>query len=191
MRNALAALLTLFLAAGLATHAAAQQIDVEALAKQPGFQVTKKMVRGEEVTEIRKATVGITISRQGTIGSDNGDTAILCAWQIYVDLKLASDICFPNSEPELKSDLADAVEALKNFIVANSLTPVARTDLDAFVQKRWTEKFSRVPKSVAGTEKCPMRDWLADFQKDGQEKRRADVAKMLAVPRPPVMNPCL
>jgi hypothetical protein len=83
------------------------------------------------------------------------------------------------------------VGAWRRSSVANSLTPVARMDLDAFVQRRWTEKFSRVPKSVAGTEKCPMRDWLADFQKDGREKRRADVAKMLAVPRPPVMNPCL
>src|SRR5260370_31697699 len=188
MRNALATLLILFLAAGATTHARAQQINLDALAKQPGFQVTTKVVKGEEVTEIRKATVVITISPRGTVGWDSGHTAILCAWQIYVDLKLTSDIRCPDSEPELKRDLTDAVEGLKDFIVANSLTPVARTDLDAFVQKRWTEKFSRVPKSVAGTEKCPMLDWLADFQKDGQEKRRAELATMLACPRPPGMN---
>ena len=175
------------LATGIATRGFAQQIDVDALAKTPGFTVTKKIEKGEEIVEIRKATVVIRMSRGGIIGTDS-DIAIQCAWQIYADLKVVADFCYPESELELKEDLTAAVEDLKSFIVANSLTPVARKDLDAWVQTR-AQKLAGRPRTEATTTYC--RDHLGDFQKDGREKRRADVAKMLAVPRPPVMNPCL
>lgn len=168
----------------------AQDIDLEALAKRPGFTITKKVVKGEEIVEIRKASVVIQKTRDGMLGTDD-DTAVMCMWEIYVDLKLASDFCFPDSERELKEDMADAVEHLKDFIVANNLTPVTRAQLDTIVQNRWKDKFAKMPSSLAGTQRCPMRDWLEDFKADGREKRRADVAKALAVSRPPVMNPCL
>lgn len=178
----------LMIAGGVAC-AFAQQIDFDALAKRPGFQVTKRVVNGEEIIELRKGSVMIEKSRDGIMGVDS-DTAVLCVWDEYVNLHVAADYCFPDSERELREDFADAVERFKDFIVANSLTPVTRGDLDAYVEKRRAEMHSRMPKTPPGAPRCPKTDMFIDYQADGREKRRADVATILAVPRPPVMNPC-
>ena len=108
-----------------------------------------------------------------------------------VNLLIGAEYCFPDSERELREDFADAIERFKTFIVANSLTPVSRSDLDASVEKRRAEFLARVPQTPPGTPRCTKLDFFADYQADGREKRRADVTKILAVPRPPVMNPCL
>ena len=183
-----------FLLAGLtlggsAVSASAQQIDYDELAKRPGFTVTRKTVKGEEIVTIRKASVEIEVSSKGTLGTD-GDAAVLCLWNEYVKLHVAADYCFPDSERELREDFADAVEQFKKFIVANTLTPVSRSSLDVFVEKRRTELLSHTPQTPAGAPRCPKTELFVDYQADGREKRRADVAKILAVPRPPVMNPC-
>jgi hypothetical protein len=173
-------------AGGAATLA--QQLDYDEIARRPGFTVTKRTVDGQEVVQIRKAT--ITIDKDGMMGVDS-DTAVLCAWKEYVNLHVGADYCFPDSERELREDAADAVEQFKNFIVANSLAPVSRGDLDAFVEKRRAELMSHAPKTPVGAPRCPRLDFFVDWQADGRDKRRADVAKILAVPRPPVLNPCL
>lgn len=169
--------------------ASAQQLDYDEIAKRPGFTVSRKTVNGDEVVQIRKATVTIEIDKNGAIGLDR-DAAVLCLWKEYVNLHNAADYCFPDSERELREDFADAVERFKDFIVANSLAPVTRSELNAFVEKRRREMIARMPKPAAGAQRCPRLDYFADYQADGHEKRRADVAKILAVPRPPVMNPC-
>ena len=188
MRNALIAGFLGLAIAGGSTCVFAQQIDLNALAKRPDFQVTRK--DGDDVVEIRKASVVITKGRDGLMAIDS-DTAVLCVWTIYVGLHVAADYCFPDSERDLKEDFAGAIERFKDFIVANSLTPVTRSDLDAYVEKRRAELISHALKTPIGAPRCPKLDFFADYQADGREKRRADVAKMLAVPRPPVMNPCL
>jgi hypothetical protein len=174
--------------AGVATAGFAQQLDLDALARRPDFQVTRK--DGDRVIEVRKKSVVISKGGDGIVGIDS-DRAVLCAWNEYVTLLIGADYCFPNSERELKEDFADAVERFKTFIVANSLTPVSRNDLDASVEKRRTEFLARMPQRPPGTPRCAKLDFFADYQADGREKRRADVAKILEVPRPPVMNPCL
>ena len=189
MRNALAAGFLCLALAIWGACALAQEIDVDALAKRPGFLVTKKVINGKEVVEIRKATVTINIDKDGMMGVDQ-DTAVLCVWSEYVNLHIGADYCFPDGERELKEDFADAVEHFKDFIVANSLTPVTRSDLDAYVEKRRAELISRMSKTAGGAPRCPKLDFFVDYQADGRKKRRADVAKILAIPRPPVMNPC-
>src|ERR1700761_7722341 len=113
---------TLVVVAGGMT-AVAQQLDYNEIAKRPGFTVTRETVNGEEVVTIRKSTVTIHIDKKGAMGVDQ-DTAVMCGWTIYVGLHVAADYCFPDSEKELREDFADAVERFKDFIVANSLTPV-------------------------------------------------------------------
>lgn len=191
MPKALIALLSLLALAGSVAGARAQQIDVEAISKRPGFQVTKKVVHGEEITEIRYATVVIEITRDGAIGSDSGKVAIFCAWDIYVGLMLGADYCYPDSHWELKEDLVDAVERLEGFIVANSLTPITREQLEAAVQRRRKEFVDGISRMPAHGPRCPSTSWIDELQRDGRAKRRADVTEMLAVPRPPVLNPCL
>lgn len=173
---------------GIATAGFAQQLDLDALALRPDFEVTRK--DGDRVIEVRKNSVVISKSGDGLLGIDS-DRAVLCAWNEYVGLLIAAEYCFPDSERELREDFADAVERFKTFIVANSLTPVSRSDLDAAVEKRRAELLARIPRTPPGAPRCARLDIFADYQADGREKRRADVAKILATPRPPVMNPCL
>jgi hypothetical protein len=189
MRRRLIALFaTLVVVAGGAA-ALAQQLDYDEIAKRPGFTVTRETVNGEVPVTIRKATVTIHINKNGAMGVDQ-DTAVLCVWNEYTKLHIGADYCFPDSERELREDFADAVERFKDFIVANSLSPVSRSDLDAYVEKRRTDFLARVPKAEPGVPRCPRTDMFTDYRADGREKRRADVARILATPRPPVMNPC-
>ena len=170
--------------------ALAQQLDYDKIAKRPGFTVTKKMVNGHEAVQIRKATVTIDIDENGAVGVDR-DTAVLCLWNEYTKLHIGADYCFPDSEREMREDFADAVERFKDFIVANSLQPVSRSDLDAYVANRRADFLARAPRTEPGAPRCPRTGMFTDYQADGREKRRAEVARILATPRPPVMNPCL
>lgn len=190
MRLRLIALFATLVVGSGGMAARAQQLDYDEIAKRPGFAMTRETVKGEEVVTIRKATVTIQIDKKGALGIDQ-DTAVMCVWTIYVGLHVAADYCFPDSEKELREDFADAVEHFKDFIVANSLTPVRRSDLDAYVETRRKELLARASKLPAGAPRCARTDMFTHYQADGGEKRRADVARMIAVPRPPVMNPCL
>jgi hypothetical protein len=183
----LAAMIALLAIIGGAQLALAQQLDLEEEARRPGFTVTKKIVNGEEIVEIRKATVVIEMSSKGTLGMDS-DTAVLCAWDSYISAKLGADFCFPDSEPELREDLADALERFKDFIVANSISPVQRDELDVYAQRKFARTFAKPP-SPPNAERC--QNYLGEFKARGREKRREDVAKILAVPRPPVLAPCI
>jgi hypothetical protein len=184
-----AAAFTIALAVG-PSGTRAQQLDYDEIAKRPGYTVTKTIEDGHEVVRIRKETVVITIDSKGMIGIDRSGAAVLCFWDIYVNLKVGADYCFPDSERELKEDSADAVERFKDFIVANSLTPITRDSLDAYVERQRAELASRGPKTATGQPHCTKLDSFEYFQTAGRDKRRAEVAKILAVPRPPVLNPC-
>ncbi|HTR83322.1 MAG TPA: hypothetical protein VMI56_02515 [Reyranella sp.] len=168
--------------------------DLDALAKQPGFTVTKKIENGEEVVEIRKSTVTIRKTKDGTTGFDSSPHgAVGCAWMSYIRLKAAADYCYPDSHAELRQDLAWTVDRLKKFIVANEIGPITEAQLDAEVQ-RLADKWAKAPQRPAGVERCPKgrtpADWLSDLEQMGHEKFRADIDATLAEPRPPVNNPC-
>ena len=190
MRVRWIALFALIVVGARGAAALAQQLDYDEIAKRPGFTVTKKMVNGDEVVQIRKATVTIDIGKDGALGVDQ-DTAVLCLWNEYTKLHIGADHCFPDSEREMREDFADAVERFKDFIVANSLRPVSRSELDAYVEKRRTDFLAHAPKAEPGAQRCPRTDMFTDYRADGREKRRAEVTRILATPRPPVMNPCL
>jgi hypothetical protein len=189
MRLCLIALFaTLAVTAGGMT-ALAQQLDYDEIAKRPGFIVIRKVVNGHEVVQIRRATVTIDIDKDGMMGVDQ-DTAVLCVWNEYTKLHIGADYCFPDSEREMREDFSDAVERFKDFIVANSLGPVSRSDLDAYVERRRADFLAHAPRTESGAPRCPKTDMFTDYQADGRAKRRAEVARILATPRPPVMNPC-
>lgn len=189
MRLRWIALFALLAVGARETAALAQQLDYDEIAKRPGFTVTREIVKGQEVVRIRKATVTIDIDKDGMLGVDR-DTAVLCLWNEYTKLHIGADYCFPDNEREMREDFADAVERFKDFIVANSLTSVRRSDLDAYVAKRRADFLAQAPKADPGAPRCPRTDLFTDYRADGREKRRAEVARILATPRPPVMNPC-
>src|SRR5258708_16467804 len=133
-----AAILALSLAAPLASYAPVrgQGVNLDAIAAQPGAQTTTTANKdGSEVKEV-KLPNGVTfhqVRRNGdtqTFGNDvSGHGAVLCAWEIYNALAAAIEICPEYRSEPLKADLADAIDRINNFIVANSLSPVTKTEL--------------------------------------------------------------
>ncbi len=180
-----------FLLVIAAAAAAAQPLDLEAIARQPGTEIVKRTENGAEVVEIRRGGVTVVIRDGQQVGTDTSrHGAVLCSWEMMVGLKAAADICFPQEFTEVSELLGEAIAAYDTFIVANSLTPVTKADLEARAEER-------ARRLKAGGQAClnMRRDLLEPFAERLKTRSRAEVmrsvAEALSVPRPPVMNPCL
>jgi hypothetical protein len=145
---------------------------------------------------------GVVISEgpDGRVGMDmSGHGAVLCVWRIYLAVAVYWDTCFPDEDREARQELAKGIEAINAFILANSVPPVSKADLDARIA-RDREQLLALPKEKidhaclarpedgdAGT-LAAMRSRMRSIP---PEEFRAGIADLLSVPRPPVMNPCL
>jgi hypothetical protein len=169
------------------------ELDLAALAKQPGTEVIRRAEGGKEIVEIRRG--GVVITREHGIAiaavDRSGHGAVLCAWRIYVDTLAALDVCQPGAHEELRQDLIQATEAIADFIVANSLTPVRKADLEAYIAKRRAE--TQAQRDSAGKICSPefLEDSLPKMEAVPHAERQAETVDMLSVPRPPVLDPCL
>jgi hypothetical protein len=176
----------------LSWSAVAQPIDIDAIAKQPGTEIIKRSDNGSEIIEIRRGGVVATVKNgQLTSAYDlSGHGAIWCVWMIYVEMKVAIDRCFPGQFDELSDLLTDQIEAMNEFIVANSLTPVTKADQQKMYEAQVSRSHIR-----AGSNACHSirRDFIDQFEAqlrtDGYAALKRKFEQTLAVPRPPVMNP--
>lgn len=190
MRRLLVALMSLL----LASAAAAQPLDLDAIAKQPGTQVTKRTENGWEVVEIRRSTVTVTIDRDGETSIDGSGKAVLCYWNLAIMAKMAIDLCYPGEFPQLSKMLGEEIDAMNVFVAANSLRPVTKAQLEKRIQER-------MQKAAAGIKKAgvpPAQNKVCQRQREedliplnaGLEKYREEFRQVVAVPRPPALNPC-
>ena len=188
-----AAILVSSLAVSLAayTPATGQGVTLDAIAAQPGAQTTTtKNNDGSEVTEVRLpgGVVFHQERRNGktlTSGHDlSGHGAVLCTWSIYVAMAAALELCPELRNEPLKADLANAIDRINDFIVANSLSPVTKAELER-----------RAASATEDTSQLCRSDGVAQMIKSAgsasHDKLMSSVADLLSVPRPPVMNPCL
>jgi hypothetical protein len=189
-----AAILALSLAASVASYTPVrgQGVNLDAVAAQPGAQTTTTVHEdGSEDTEVTlpNGVVFHQVRRNDntqTFASDvSGHGAVLCSWGIYVALEAALEICPEYRNEPLKAELADAIDRINDFIVANSLSPVTKTELEkrAASSRRDVSQLCQPDSPVAGM--------LKSFQSMPHDKFMSSVADLLSVPRPPVMNPCL
>lgn len=116
---------------------------------------------------------------------DTKHGAVGCIWLIYASMKAELDACFP-AETDLRNAFTTIVDELKQFIIANSITPITQGELDAFLVTR--------TKSYNG--KCKERtpDEMQQFISESKEhidKHQQKIKDSLSIPRPPVTNPCL
>jgi len=188
-----AAIFVASLAVSLASYAPAtgQGVTLNAIAAQPGAKTTTtKNNDGSEVTEVRLPS-GVVFSQQRRNGQTltyaadvSGHGAVMCSWEIYVGVAAALEICPEFRNEPLKADLANAIDRINDFIVANSLSPVSKAEVEKAAASR-REAASRLCRSddFAGMIKA-----LGSMSHD---KLMSSVADLLSVPRPPVMNPCL
>jgi hypothetical protein len=179
--------LALILVAGTA-HG--QPLDLDAIGRQPGTEITRQ---GDNV-EIRRGGVTVIVDRNGgELGVDRSGTAVLCYWGIAIMAKISADLCYPGEFTELSRTLGEQIAAINDFIVANSLRPVTKDSLEKTIADRYAETAGRMKAvGVPPAQYCrrereaflePWNANLGDFRQSFQA--------VLAVPRPPVMNPCL
>lgn len=174
-----------------ADAAVAQSTNLDALARRPGMEVTRRNDDGSRILEVRQATVTLSLQDGAVVGFDSSPHgAVLCAWEIVVGMKTVADVCFPGEFSEASTVLGEVIEAYDDFIVANSLTPVTKAELQA----RFEERRLRAQPS-SGICRTVRRAFLEPLAAELKSKSRAEVkaaySQTIAAPRPPVMNPCL
>jgi hypothetical protein len=186
-----AAIFVSSLAVCLASYAptAGQGVNLETIGAQPGAQTTTTVNKdGSEDTVVKfpNGVVFRSVGRNGEtriFGADHsGHGAVLCSWEIYVTLAAALEICPRYRNESLRASLASAVDRINDFIVANSLFPVAKTELEKRAASKREVRLCR-SRGVAGM--------LKSVGSVSHDKLMSGVADLLSVPRPPVMNPCL
>jgi len=116
----------------------------------------------------------------------SGAGAVLCAWSIYLSVQAQTTACALPRRPT--DDAIDqAIIAIDEFILANSSLHPTKSMLEDF---KHNAAASEVSGARRGPKFCTNQD-LERFRSLSPEKIQASVKALLAVPREPVMNPCL
>jgi hypothetical protein len=117
----------------------------------------------------------------------SGAGAVLCVWSIYLSTQAQTAACALPRRPT--DDAIDqAIDAIDNFIIANSSLHPTKAMLEAFKRDAAAEELTSLRR--AQPQFCERRD-LERFRSISPEQIRAGLKTLLAVPREPVMNPCL
>ena len=161
-----------------------------------------RIVKNKDGTETRTldfpGKVQITETRsiygsQGSMGSDNsGKGAILCTWMIYGTTKHFLDVCGGKNDQGARMRLDKTIDKINDFIVANSLTPVTKDELNKKIKTMGFDE-SRMSKEEL-LKVCQSKDMrsFGDYARTTPEdKFNAAIEDALSIPRPPVLNPCL
>jgi hypothetical protein len=114
---------------------------------------------------------------------DNERGAVLCSWLIVIDLKATSETCHQGRNQPLDDALQKSLDDITSFVVANS--------------SRKAEEFkasTSLQLSLAKAEAICTGDateFYKNFTSSGEKGIHEWTSKLLEIPRPPVMNPCL
>jgi hypothetical protein len=112
--------------------------------------------------------------------------AVLCAWSIYLSIQAETTACGMARRP-VDDAFDEAIAAIDEFILANSSLHPTRAALDDF-KRRAAE--SHVSAARQRGRFCTNGD-IERFRSISADHIRTSVKSLLAVPREPVMNPCL
>lgn len=174
-----------------ASTAHAQPLDLDAIAKQPGTEV----IRNGDKVEIRRAGVTVQIDKDGETSIDHSGKAVLCYWNMAIIAKMSADLCYPGEFTELSKEMGERIAAMNDFIVANSLRPVTKAELE----KKIAERFAKAAAGIKAAGVPPAENKVCQRQREedliplnaGLAKYREEFKEVTAVPRPPAFNPCM
>lgn len=144
--------------------------------------------QGNKITRIEFPS-GVTIEKspQGSVGMDgSGRGAVLCTWEIYIQVRGMLETCSTKETLPFRVLMDKGINRINDFIVENSLEPISKKQLQTTILKKM-EKTNK-DKSI-----CQSEDWIKIMQNftSQAEDFNKSIELLLAVPRPPVMNPCL
>lgn len=121
---------------------------------------------------------------------DSGHGAVLCIAMINASLKAYADTCEPEGGEEISVALGESLADIAKFSGQNGDRSEAEytTFINSYYEREMAEareKGKEYCSSSAATE------FYAPMAKAKVEDIRKATAKMLSVPRKPLMNPCL
>jgi hypothetical protein len=157
---------------------------------------TKLVISEPEAGKMRTSLIfpaGVVMLEEGINVDNSGHGAVLCSWEIFLDVRAALENCASEEDKKLKKVVDNSIGRINDFIVANSLTSVTKNE----VERSAREKIARERKQFAvmskeGQKKACSSNFLQHFTRyvsDG--KFEQEINELLSVPRPPVLNPCL
>jgi hypothetical protein len=179
--------------------------DVErAIKSLPDASIEAQQQADGSISETVKLPSGVSFvihhpQKGGTnvTGLDNsGHGAVMCAWEIYVKISIAADICSATDKEDITQRLSGAIRRIDGFIIENSPTPMSQADLDRRKERIRADAIAALARlsNDEATRKCRTDDasrMLERLKSQPAEKFEMGVDDLLSVPRPPVMNPCL
>ncbi|MGE3623736.1 MAG: hypothetical protein AB7H77_07700 [Bdellovibrionales bacterium] len=121
--------------------------------------------------------------------------AVLCTWTKYVELISYGTVCGFDADTGLQPVLADAIARMDKFITENSgITQSQLNEKKNLVLIHQKEEAARatpndLAKACSGLDSFIGGAYLKLKDTD-PEQIRAGIARLLAVPRKPVMEPC-
>ncbi len=163
----------------------------EEISKRPDVKISTE--NGRKTAHFSSG-VSMTSKHKGVDRSGKG--AVLCGWEMYVALRNMVEICSPSEESEIMKNLNYAIEKTNDFIVANSLHPVTKADLEKGIKARLIV----LKEDMSMLEEYDIRQECSSGHAAQAKKRlislsseefRKSVDDFLSIPRPPVMEPCL
>jgi hypothetical protein len=117
----------------------------------------------------------------------SGAGAVLCSWSIYLSVQAATAACALPRRP-VDDEIDKAIVAIDEFILANSSLHPTRDMLEDFKRRSVESQLGGLRR--VGLQKFCETD-LEMFRRPSPEQMQTQVKRLLAVPREPVMNPCL
>ena len=126
--------------------------------------------------------------------TDKNGGAVLCAWGIYLGVQAATAACHLERRP-VDDAIDEAIQAMDEFILTNSSLHPTRSALEDFKRRGGRGAFSPQSWELAADglpQLCSQsKQDLEGFRQPNPDQIRTSVKQLLAVPREPVMNPCL
>jgi len=117
---------------------------------------------------------------------DSAGGAVLCIWGIHLSVQTATRACGLTRRP-VDNAIDKAIAAIDEFILANSSLHPTRAMLEDF-KRRAAESDLSFARQHGLQKFC---ESAGSFRNVSPEEIEASVKSLLAVPREPVMNPCL
>jgi hypothetical protein len=117
----------------------------------------------------------------------SGVGAVLCVWSIYLSVQARTATCALPRRP-VDDAIDQLIAAIDEFIIANSSLHPTKAMLEEFKQRAAASEARHIRQ--AGLDVCKSGD-IEHFRSPAPERIHAMAKSLLAVPREPVMNPCL
>ncbi len=168
------------------------QTLAERLAAQPGTQATRN--KAGEIIELLRG--GVSVGQMVSI-DNSGHGAVLCGWEMLIELRNELDTCGPGQRADLRNALDQEIDDINRFIVSNSLDPVTLEQVKAGVAsltESYRQQLNSFSPEMIKKECMPggkLSQLLSAYDGITVPEQRKVIEDLLSVPRPPVLAPCL